>query len=75
MKHAIATKLRHLNVCESGCEGRCRECPQRICDDAATEIEALTIQLIKEQQDLKVWKKLYFKALTKLAEERTVIHT
>lgn len=37
----LVMRLRSLNACEPGCEGRCDECPNSLVRSAADEIERL----------------------------------
>lgn len=37
----LPVRLRHLNACEPGCEGRCQECPDDVAREAADTIEQL----------------------------------
>ena len=36
----LVKQMRDLNVCVSGCEGRCRVCPQNVVRDAALLLES-----------------------------------
>lgn len=43
---SIEQELRSMrSICEKGCEGRCKHCPDDLMRDAATEIETLRIAL------------------------------
>jgi hypothetical protein len=41
----ILKKLKSLYVCEPGCEGRCKQCPQDIVNDAINYINRLRDEL------------------------------
>jgi hypothetical protein len=74
LREALPQRLRELDVCESGCEGRCRECPQDVANDAANEIQTLrpanAALLAAAKKFLKPYEGLSDERLGKIAKNR-----
>jgi len=49
----LAASLRALGVCEAGCEGRCRVCPQEVADKAADTLLSLSVSAARLTEDNK----------------------